>query len=101
MMQSVRWARDPDAWSLRGLLQSAGVRRATRTGAAALLFLPLGCHRGRFPDVAPGYREFAYVSNGTSNTVSVLDLVYMRQDRTLQVGTQPSGRAGHPKRNRV
>ncbi|MDP9052577.1 MAG: YncE family protein, partial [Acidobacteriota bacterium] len=76
----------------------------TRTGLAAalaLLLLPLGCHRGRFPDVPPGYREFAYVSNGGSNTVSVLDLVYMRQDRTLQVGTQPTGIAVNPKRNEV
>jgi YVTN family beta-propeller protein len=67
---------------------------------AALLF-PIGCHRGRFPDVPAGYREFAYVSNGASNTVSVLDLVYMRQDRTLQVGNQPTGLAVNPKRNEV
>jgi YVTN family beta-propeller protein len=60
-----------------------------------------GCSRSRFPDVPPGYREFAYVSNGTSNTVSVLDLVYMRQDRTLQVGNQPTGLAVNPKRNEV
>ena len=66
-----------------------------------MLLLPLGCHRGRFPDVPAGYREFAYVSNGSSNTVSVLDLVYLRQDRTLQVGTQPSGVAANPKRNEV
>jgi YVTN family beta-propeller protein len=61
----------------------------------------MGCHRGRFPDVAAGYREFAYVSNGSSNTVSVLDLVYLRQDRTLQVGVQPTGLAANPKRNEV
>jgi YVTN family beta-propeller protein len=81
-----------------------GRRRALRVGAAALLpilFLPVACHRGSFPDVPPGYREFAYVSNGASNTVSVLDLVYLRQDRTLQVGTQPTGLAVNPKRNEV
>jgi YVTN family beta-propeller protein len=60
-----------------------------------------GCNRGHFPDVPPGYREFAYVSNGASNTVSVLDLVYLRQDRTLQVGNQPTGMAVNPKRNEV
>ena len=64
------------------------------------VLLPLlaasGCNRGRFPDVPPGYREFAYVSNGAANTVSVLDLVYLRQDRTLQVGKQPSGMAVNP-----
>ena len=63
--------------------------------------LPISCRRGRFPDVPAGYREFAYVSNGTSNTMSVLDLVYMRQDRTLQVGPQPTGMAVNPKRNEV
>jgi YVTN family beta-propeller protein len=66
-----------------------------------MLLLPLGCRRGRFPDVPAGYREFAYVSNGSSNTVSVLDLVYLRQDRTLQVGTQPTGLAVNPKRNEI
>jgi len=67
----------------------------------ALLLLALGCHRGRFPDVPAGYSEFAYVSNGASNTVSVLDLVYLRQDRTLQVGIQPTGLAVNPKRDEV
>jgi len=61
----------------------------------------VGCNHHPFPDVAPGYREFAYVSNGASNTVSVLDLVYLRQDRTLQVGSQPSGMAVNPKRDEV
>jgi YVTN family beta-propeller protein len=76
------------------------VRRSGAIAALALL-LPMGCRRNRFPDVPEGYREFAYVSNGASNTVSVLDLVYLRQDRTLQVGTQPTGMAVNPKRNEV
>ena len=59
------------------------------------------CRRSAFPDVPNGYREFAYVSNGAANTVSVLDLVYLRQDRTLQVGTNPSGLAINPVRNEV
>ena len=67
--------------------------------AAALL--ASGCKRNGFPDVPPGYHEFAYVSNGKSNTVSVLDLVYVRQDRTLQVGNQPTGVTANPKRNEV
>jgi YVTN family beta-propeller protein len=65
------------------------------------LLLPLGCHGGRFPDVPAGYREFAYVSNGGSNTVSVLDLVYLRPDHTLQVGIQPTGLAANPTRDEV
>src|ERR1039458_1481453 len=43
----------------------------------------------------------AYVSNGAADTVSVLDLVYLRQDRTLQVGRQPTGMAVNPVRNEV
>lgn len=69
--------------------------------ALSLLLATTGCTSGRFPDVPPGYREFAYVSNGASNTVSVLDLVYLRQDRTLQVGSQPTGMAVNPMRNEV
>jgi YVTN family beta-propeller protein len=67
----------------------------------ALLFASSGCHRSSFPDVPDGYREYAYVSNGVSNTVTVLDLVYLRQDRTLQVGINPSGLAVNPVRDEV
>jgi YVTN family beta-propeller protein len=69
--------------------------------AVSLLFLLTGCRRSGFPDVPDGYREFAYVSNAGSNTVSVLDLVYLRQDRTLQVGNRPSSLAVNPVRNEV
>lgn len=48
-----------------------------------------------------GYREFAYISNGGSNTVTVLDLVYLRQDRTLQVGINPTNLAANPLRNEI
>ena len=41
------------------------------------------------------------MSNGGSNTVSVLDLVNLRPDRTLDVGANPSGLAINPKRNEV
>jgi YVTN family beta-propeller protein len=66
-----------------------------------MLLLVSACNRYGFPDVPAGYREFAYVSNGASNTVSVLDLVYVRPDRTLQVGVQPTGLAVNPKRDEV
>jgi YVTN family beta-propeller protein len=51
--------------------------------------------------VPDGYREYAYVSNGGSNTVSVLDLVYLRQDHTLQVGIGPTNLAANPVRNEI
>ncbi len=48
-----------------------------------------------------GYREYAYVTNGNSNTVSVLDLVNLRPDRTLRVGDNPTGIAANPQRNEI
>jgi YVTN family beta-propeller protein len=71
------------------------------TATICALFALTGCRRPHFPDVPDGYREFAYVSNGAANTVSVLDLVYLRQDRTLQVGPNPTGLAVNPVRNEV
>ena len=58
-----------------------------------------GCQR----DVGypANYREYAYISNGGSNTVTVLDLVNMRQDRVIAVGASPSGLAVNPRRNEI
>lgn len=75
--------------------------RARLLALFPLALLPLGCRRSSFPDVPPGYREFAYVTNGNSNTVSVLDLVNLRPDRTLRVGDNPTGIAANPRRNEV
>jgi YVTN family beta-propeller protein len=41
------------------------------------------------------------VSDGSAGTVTVLDLVYLRQERVLQVGKQPTGEAVNPVRNEV
>ena len=75
----------------------------TLAAAAALLLIvaTTGCKRFRFPEKPANYREYAYVTNGGSGTVSVLDLVEMRQDRVLQVGTNPTGAAASPTRNEV
>src|SRR5436305_92203 len=77
---------------------SSSTRLLPLTLCCALALLA-GCRRNYFPDVPAGYHEFAYVSNGAANTVSVLDLVYLRQDRTLQVGPSPTGMAVNPARN--
>ncbi|HTV09831.1 MAG TPA: YncE family protein [Candidatus Aquilonibacter sp.] len=73
--------------------------------AAALLggcmLLLAGCQQHGFLDYPPNYHEFAYISDGGSNTVTVLDLVYLRQDRVLQVGRDPTGLAVNPVRNEV
>ncbi len=75
--------------------------RTALIGLTAVLLPLASCRRSGFPDVPESYREYAYVSNGTSNTVSVLDLVNLRQDRTLRVGDNPTGMAVNPRRNEV
>ena len=42
-----------------------------------------------FSQYPSDYREFAYVTNSGSNTVTVLDLVHLRQDRVVAVGSNP------------
>ncbi|MFC5865585.1 YncE family protein [Acidicapsa dinghuensis] len=70
--------------------------------AAALagLFL-IGCRSHDFPQYPANYREFAYVTNGGSDTVSVFDVVNIRLDRQIQVGQDPTGITANPKRNEV
>jgi YVTN family beta-propeller protein len=65
------------------------------------LLFAIGCRRGTFPDYPAGYREFAYVANSGSNTVSVLDLVFLRTDRTVSVGANPVALAASPTRDEV
>src|ERR1700748_1304429 len=73
----------------------------------AFLFLGLllvgagGCRRHDFPYFAGDYREFAYVTNSGSASVTVLDLVNMRQDRVIGVGQRPTGVTANPVRNEV
>ncbi len=75
-----------------------------RRWASGLLFVPLAlasCSRSPFPAYPASYHEFAYVSNGAGGTVTALDLVYLRQDRVIQVGRQPTGLAVNPVRNEI
>src|SRR6202044_3183959 len=53
------------------------------------------------PDYGPAYREYAYVSNGKSNTVSVIDLRTFELAKTISVGTSPTGIAANSKKNEV
>src|ERR1039458_4015210 len=70
--------------------------------AAVLLALPLaGCRPHDFPQYPPNYREYAYVTNGGSNTVTVLDVVNVRLDRELPVGQNPVAVAVSPVRDEV
>ena len=53
------------------------------------------------PDYGPAFREYAYVSNGDSGTVTVLDVVNLRIDREVPVGEHPVAVAISPTRNEV
>lgn len=69
---------------------------------AVLLALSLtGCRTHDFPQYPPNYREYAYVTNGGSDTVTVLDVVNVRVDRELPVGRNPVALAASPTRNEV
>jgi YVTN family beta-propeller protein len=67
-----------------------------------LLALALtGCRPHDFPQYPPNYREYAYVTNGGSNTVTVVDVVDVRLDREIAVGENPVAVAASPTRNEV
>jgi YVTN family beta-propeller protein len=70
-------------------------------GLTALLLFTTGCKKHDFPDYPANYREYAYVTNGGDGTVTVLDLLHMRQDRILKVGANPTGLAINPLRNEI
>ncbi len=77
-------------------------RRISRLLLVALLpFALTGCRRHHFPHYPSNFREYAYVTNSGSNTVTVLDLVNLRQDRVLAVGEDPSGTTANPAKNEV
>jgi YVTN family beta-propeller protein len=67
--------------------------------ALAFVLMLTGCRPHDFPRYPSNYREFAYVTNGGSNTVTALDLVNLRRDREFRVGNNPTGVAINPTRN--
>ena len=80
----------------------SGLKEKTWATLGMLGLLALaGCRHHDFPEYPANYREFAYVTNGASNTVSVFDVVNIRLDREIQVGQNPSGVTANPKRNEV
>ncbi len=76
-----------------------------RFSVCAVLFaitLPLaGCGSRETHTYPANYREYAYVTDGGSNTVTVLDVMNLRQDRVIPVGADPTGVAVNPRRNEV
>lgn len=60
-----------------------------------------GCRTGNFPQYPANYREYVYVANGGSDTVSVLDVVDVRPQVTLTVGAHPTALVASRERNEV
>lgn len=79
----------------------ASLRPDAALAALLLVLSSAGCRRDRFPAYPANYFEFAYVANSAADTVTVLDLVYLRQDHTLSVGKNPVALAVNPVRNEV
>ncbi len=96
-------SRTPDAPSLARPYRDQG-GRDNRPGVVVFLFsltLLTACKNHDFPEYPANYREFAYVSNGGSNTVSIFDVVNVRLDREIQVGINPTGVTANPKSNEI
>jgi YVTN family beta-propeller protein len=53
------------------------------------------------PAYSPSYREYAYVTNGKSNSVSVIDLLTFQHVKDIPVGTGPTGIAVNNKKNEI
>jgi len=98
-------AMKPGAPSLRRLFVARVGNRRTEFaifGVVALLALALtGCRPQDFSQYPPNYREYAYITNGGSGTVSVVDVINVRLDRELAVGQNPIAVAVSPTRNEV
>ena len=89
--------------SIRRILgEWVGNHRTTLPAFGFFILLTLtACHNHQFPQYPPNYREFAYVTNGQSGTVTVLDVVNLRLDREIPVGLNPVAVAASPTRNEV
>lgn len=69
--------------------------------ALLLLSQLTACHPHDFPQYPANYREYVYVTNGGSGTVSIYDVVNVRLDRELPVGQNPVAVAASLTRNEV
>jgi len=56
-------------------------------------------HERELTDYGPAYREYAYITNGKSNTVSVIDLRTFALAKTIKVGSEPTGIAANGTKN--
>src|SRR6185437_6390659 len=94
------------------LLVSCSVLRKFATRPVRFLFPTLslllgaatlglsGCTQ-KLPNYPPAYREYAYVTNGKSNSVSVLDMRNYNAVATIAVGVSPTGIVANSQKNEV
>ena len=75
-----------------------GAALALALGAPLLLG---GCGRRHFPRYPSDFRQYAWITNGGSNSVTVLDLVNMQQAGTIAVGEDPTAIAVNPQSDEV
>jgi YVTN family beta-propeller protein len=82
--------------------QGSGVRGPIFLAGTILLALVIaGCRQHDFPQYPPNYREYVYVTNSGSDTVTILDVVNVRVDREVRVGRHPVAVAASPTRNEI
>ncbi len=79
--------------------RSAVSRKSPVVLVAGFLLLVGGCSQRA--DFDSSYHEFAYVSNGKSDSVSVIDTLALRNVKTIAVGKNPTGLATNPLRNEI
>jgi YVTN family beta-propeller protein len=77
------------------------LKTLTPVFCAAVLLSLTACRTHDFPQYPPNYREYVYVTNGGSDTVTVFDVVNVRVDRELTVGHNPVAIAASPRRNEI
>src|ERR1700749_407437 len=94
----MNWASAPEILSSR----SSRASLSRRGILLCLAILPLtACRPHDFPQYDANYREYAYVTNGGSGTVSVYDVVNVRVDREIPVGQDPIAVIANPAPNEV
>ena len=69
--------------------------------SSGVAVLTLAVEQHDFPQYPANYREYVYVTNGQSGTLTVLDAVNLRLDREIPVGQNPVAVAPSPTRNEV
>lgn len=89
---------------IRDIQVQRALRRWQRIALVATLCAPLllsGCRRKHFPRYPADFRQYAWITNGGDNSVTVLDLVNMQQAGTIPVGANPTAIAVNPARDEI